>query len=427
MGVFSLAEIVEWAKGNSDYYRVLYKDIKGPAISLKMLPVVNQKEFWTAAGVNGKGLLTADLSDGLVFKSGGTTGAPKFSFYSNSEWAEFTRWFGWGIAQNGLYRPGSRMGNLFYAGELYASFLFLNKSIEQIPGGTVHFPMGGTMLPPDILSTVDNFNLDFLVGLPSTAVRLAEYKITTGQNGLGQSLRGFLFGGESLYEDQKDLIARAFPNMVMRSTGYASVDGGLVGYADSTCANGEHRVFSEATVVEILDEETLEPVSEVGQEGLVVLTNLTRKLMPLLRYPVGDRGMWTEKLGLNPNRRFQILGRSEESARVGPVTLYFEDIQSCLSPWWQELQFSQFQLVLVHEGNRDALVVRIGLAKKELISQVVQFEPEILKAIYAKKPMLAESIANGVVGPARLEWVSSDLIEHNLRSGKLKRIVDKRF
>ena len=60
-------------------------------------------------------------------------------------------------------------------------------------------------------------------------------------------------------------------------------------------------MFSEATVVEILDEETLEPVSKVWQEGLVVLTNLTRKLMPLLRYPVGDRGMWTEKLGLNPN------------------------------------------------------------------------------------------------------------------------------
>ena len=52
-----------------------------------------------------------------------------------------------------------------------------------------------------------------------------------------------LFGGESLYPDQRAILLSAFPNARAASIGYASVDAGLLGYADSACGPDEHRVF----------------------------------------------------------------------------------------------------------------------------------------------------------------------------------------
>ncbi len=50
---------------------------------------------------------------------------------------------------------------------------------------------------------------------------------------------------------------------------------GSIGYADAGCGPGEHRVFDGATLLEILDEETGEPIEETGRPGRIVFTNLT--------------------------------------------------------------------------------------------------------------------------------------------------------
>lgn len=46
-------------------------------------------------------LLTGPMTDGVVFKSGGTTGAPKFSVFTHGEWDAFVTAFGRGMAPNG--------------------------------------------------------------------------------------------------------------------------------------------------------------------------------------------------------------------------------------------------------------------------------------------------------------------------------------
>ena len=56
-------------------------------------------------------------------------------------------------------------------------------------------------------------------------------------------LKRFLFGGESLYPEQARLIAKAFPQAKISSIGYASVDGGHLGFARGRFDNGEHEVF----------------------------------------------------------------------------------------------------------------------------------------------------------------------------------------
>ena len=90
--------------------------------------------------------------------------------------------------------------------------------------------------------------------------------------------------GESFFPPgiSKLFYRPAFPGIEVSSAGYASVDAGIIGYADKACAPGEHRVFDGATLVEIVDEETDAPIMESGVPGRVVFTNLVRKLMPLI-------------------------------------------------------------------------------------------------------------------------------------------------
>ena len=117
---WSIKEIIENAKTLSPYYRELYKNSRFEKLS--DLPVTNQEKFWKA------NVLTSDKRDGIVFKSGGSTGAPKYSYFTSLEWQSFTETFGWGMSQ-GILEDYDRVANLFYVGDLYASFLFIKEGL----------------------------------------------------------------------------------------------------------------------------------------------------------------------------------------------------------------------------------------------------------------------------------------------------------
>ena len=57
--------------------------------------------------------------------------------------------------------------------------------------------------------------------------------------------------------------------------------------------------------------------------------------MPIIRYPVGDNAVWIE-----PGRKLRIIGRAEEGARVGPVTVYYDDMRLVLEKAFQKKQRS---------------------------------------------------------------------------------------
>lgn len=97
-----------------------------------------------------------------------------------------------------------------------------------------------------------------------------------------------LFGSESLFAEQLLLLKQVFPNARIASIRCAGVDSSLIGASTPECLAGEHRVFEPETIVQIIDEEAGKTILEEGDTSMLVVTNLTRKLMPLIRYPVGD-------------------------------------------------------------------------------------------------------------------------------------------
>lgn len=393
-----MKDFLNFIKLNSPYYRDLWQE---QTLDLASLPIVDQEKFWDANDWDHNQLLTAPMNDGVVFKSGGTTGRPKFSIYTKNEWEEFTKIFGEGMSS--VISAGDRIGNLFYAGELYASFLFINKSLEHCPVGALTFPIAGGTELDECFKIIKSYKVNVLAGVPTTFLRLAQF---LKEQKLVLPLEKLLYGGETLFDDQKDLLMQAFDCPQIHSIGYASVDAGHLGASAPELGARIHRVLPK-TIMQIVDDEG-NLIETPNVSGRLLMTNLSRTLMPIVRYPVGDLACWHE-VGEN----FEILGRADEGARIGPVTVNRDDIAAIFS----ELSASvNFQLIIKRHEGKDQLVVQVD-GKLDCDKA----EDLLLK----RRKMLHDALLQELV--ARPLFIQVKELERNKRTGKLKLVIDQRF
>ncbi|EQB34397.1 hypothetical protein M947_10980 [Sulfurimonas hongkongensis] len=414
-------EHVNFVRKNSPYYAEHYRDVEEDCDDISKYPIVEQKEFWRANENFGEGVLTSKHESGIVFKSGGTSGNPKYSYFTAKEWDNFTEVSGRGFRQNGV-KQGDRIANIFYAGELYASFIYVTDLVKCADIG-VSYPIAGQTETSVIVEMLEKLNINVIAGVPTSIMSIVSYLQTHKDIKLNIDL--ILFGGESFYDDQLELIKEEFGDIKVHSVLYASVDGGELGYFDAaTCQNGEHRVFDESTIMEIVDEDTGDVIDEVNRAGVLLVTNLNRKLMPLIRYPVGDMAMWCEDEGVK-DRRFKILGRSQEGARIGPATLYAQDIMDVLKHFSDEVQVLSFQLLVTHDEKKDRAVIKATPAL--MPSDAEALSKKIIAYLYEQRSMFKELLSNNIIHPITIEWCDADALEKNPRTGKTKRILDKRL
>ena len=410
-----LSALISYVRERSPYYRELYTALPRvlPAnFSISDLPLVDSKSFWEANSLEANRLLTGPMSEGIIFKSGGTSGAPKFSVFTQTEWDSFCASFGQGMRLGGV-KEGERVANLFYVGELYASFIFIMKSLE-LATKTMQLPIAGATEISKTVSQLKELSATTIAGTPSTMVQIAEY--VQSHNLDLSNVNKFLFGGEHLYDDQREFLKRVFPHALIQSIGYASVDAGLLGFADSTCLSCEHRSFGEETVYEIINDETHEVITELGRVGKAYITYLDRRLMPIIRYPVGDQAMWVEDAH-RLDRKFKLVGRSEEAARVGPVSLFYDDLFELFSQ--DPFQLSGLQILITHADQKDQLTLRV-VTQNDIVSDV------FLKVLLRERAMIGDEVKKGHIHLPRIEVTSFDQLERNPRTGKMMRVIDRR-
>lgn len=145
--------------------------------------------------------------------------------------------------------------------------------------------------------------------------------------------------------------------------------------------------------------------------------------MPIIRYPAGDLAAWVEDEGAS-NRKFKLQGRSEEAARLGTLSVYFEDTRDMVMKTLGDCKGIQFQMVLYHFNHKDELTIKISspdLAQKNNVKQC------ILDTFVTEKAGYSDLLAKGLIHPLRIDIVKPDELESNVRTGKLKRIIDRRI
>ncbi len=418
--IYPLDELVAIARAGSAFYRKFYQGLpEHPAIT--EIPIVEQQSYWGSHHHDKGELLTAKMIGGVVVFSGGSTGAAKFSFFTDEEWRSTIAMSVLAYNETGM-QDGDRVANLFAAGSLYTSFLLATESLRESLPNVVQFPIGYFTPVADIVRFVRTFNINVLAGLPSHILAIVDYIDKEGFSDV--HFARLLFAGEPFSPDQRAFMEKRFPGVQIRSLGYASVDAGVMGLADASCGPGEHRVYDGATILEIVDEESGEIIDQPGQPGRIVFTNLTRRLMPMIRYPSGDRGQWMEPPS-HPSRKFQLLGRSEESARLSHITLEVSDISDALQPFRERLGIRQFQLLISHFDMRDQLTLRlVGQASPEAL---VEGRREIVESLIRARPLVGKMVTDGIHHPIEVAWIEAKDLIVTSRTGKVRMVVDQRI
>ncbi|MGW6933970.1 phenylacetate--CoA ligase family protein [Lentzea sp. NPDC054927] len=403
----SVLDLVCYARTHSPFYKELYDDIDSSA-PLADLPVIDQAAFWAANTIRDNKVLTRAHTDGLIFKTGGTTKAPRVSFYTNEEWDAMCRTYADTLPAAGL-RHGDRIANLFAAGELYSSFIFALNSLQRSPIDLVQLPITGSAPVEFTLTTMQDFDATVVAGFPTTLCRLASHVV--GEVGSLPLVRLILFSGEALYDDQRALLSEAFPQAEFRSFVYGSVDGGIIGTA--VLGSDDPRVFRsfvDSSVLEIVDVETGELITAPGRPGRLLQTDLTRRLQPMIRYPVGDLAEWVDV----EDGIFRLLGRADEGARVGPVTLHLDHLRAAVDR--AGVVHNGVQIVIRRVDARDQLVLRIAAEPQDFDA--------VRDEVYVISPRFELQVGRGTVAPLAVEWVPA--LEVNPRSGKTVRLIDER-
>lgn len=410
----SLQDLVDFARCHSPFYAELYRDVPREISHLSQLPVIDAAAFADANTWPDNRVLTGPLTDAGVYKTGGTTGAPKFSPWTRTEHADSVTAFGAGLVQGGL-KPGHRVANLFRAGELYGGFLYIEHALHHAPVENVRLPVGHAT-GEYVADLIAHFGVNVLAGEPMKLSGVAETVVRRGQS--TDSVELVLFAADILFADLRPLLQRAFPNAAIASLGYASVDAGLVGAPVPGDDVRVHEAFPNRTVVELVDEVTGEPIEEPGVPGRVVVTNLFRTLMPIIRYPVGDRAEWADPAC----RQFRLLGRTNEGARVGGVAVPTEEVRAVLIDADPDRFVTGMQLVQRRWDGKDGLIIRLAYVDEP----PADLAERLVKAVYAWRPMYPAEVEAGRIHDLTVEWVRRDGLVTHPRTGKLVQVVEER-
>lgn len=411
----SLHDLVEYVRNHSPFFRDLYRDLPRSGWELIDLPLINPADYWQQSqSLENWPVLTGPVNGGHVFKTGGSTSDGRLSVFSCSEWRAFIRAFGQGIAQQ--LQPGDRFANLFFSGDLYTGLLFIHGALSYSPVPVVEYPFTSSVDDRILTDAIINLNINVLAGMPVQLLRFASALQQRGQSMPG--VERLLYGGESLFPEQLTLLNQVFPNARIGSVGCASVDAGLIGAASPDCCYGEHRVFDTETIIEIVDEANGQPITEPGQNGLLVVTNLQRRLMPIIRYPTGDMACWCEAPG-QPRRKFALQGRagSAHRIRVGSLSIFPDHIARLLR---QQAGVLAWQLLLSRQNGMDNIQLLLA-GNSSLMPSATSMRQALLK----DQPAMAKLCDQGFLHVEVTYCALENMVTHP-RSGKLVRVVDNR-
>jgi len=263
-----------------------------------------------------------------------------------------------------------------------------------------------------------DFGVNVVAGMPSRLYNLFLYLL---EQNARIDLDLILFAGEPFFPDQVKVIKKLFPNAKIRSLGYGSVDGGILAFADDDCCPGEHRAFDGHVILEIVDDEG-NAIVESGIPGAIVITNLVRKLMPIIRYPTGDRGAWIEEVG-KKDRKFRLMGRGNEAARLADVNVYPAEVLAIANKS-KLLEFGRVQLVIRRASELDHLTVL--LVTDQAIGHTLEAEEILKDRLLAAQPVLQKMTAAKLIAPIDVVIGQSRDLILNPKTGKALNVVDLR-
>ncbi len=405
----------------SNFYRRKYEGLPEPVDydAWVKLPALTGKEIYANTFPRSRDMLTVPLENMIVISTGGSSGTARYTVYTHQEWDLFCDTQAKVLKIFGI-KPDDRVANLFIAGHMWPSFLGLHETVKRI--GAVHLPISSNIPPEEIFNLCVEFDATVIISLPTLFVFMADLARKTGKR--VPSLRMLNYAGEQLSAEAEKHVRESLGVSEIRPAAYTSADAGLMGYPCKYCENGIYHVPTDFQLIEIVDPDTMAPAA-TGERGAIVVTNLGRKSLPIIRYLIGDDGMMLSgKCGCgDPNPRFKLLGRSGADFKLGGGFISMDEFERALSDTGSEFSLN-YNIELTDVGNQVEIVFSVeapDIAKAELM------KPKLYEAVLSRVKEFRVGLDLGYIRKFDIQIAGLGALPRNARTGKIKKLTDRRI
>ena len=412
-----LKALVDYCDRNVKFYHDRLEKAGVTADKIKALSDVQYIPYTTKTDLRDTypfGMFSVPLKEMVrIHASSGTTGNPTVVGYTREDldnWAEQ-------VARL-VYAAGASeetIVQICFGYGMFTGALGLHYGLERIGATVVPTSSGNTEKQ---LKFMRDFGTTALVATPSYALYLAEsaremadrfpmeqYKLSLG-----------LLGSEGCTPEMRTQIEQRWGNGFFATDNYgmSELNGpGMSGECRERC--GLH-INEDHFLCEVIDSNSLD-VLDRGETGELVVTALTKRGIPMLRYRTKDITYIDYEpcaCGRTTARMHKIIGRSDDMLKIRGVNVFPSQVESALIGITEI--GPHYQLVVRRKNFADTLEVKVELIDGSLLERYGELEA-LQKRIHDRiKAILGIEIAVSLVDPKSLDRYT----------GKAQRVLDLR-
>ena len=267
-------------------------------------------------------------------------------------------WSWWGRCWQAVFRGAgvSASDRVFFAFSFgpFIGFWSAYEGASQLGAMAI---TGGGMSSSQRLQAILANEATVLVCTPTYALHLAEVARKQNMDIAGSAVRTTIHAGEpgASVAGTKRKLERAWGARCFDHAGATEV--GAWGF-ECEAQDGLHLNESEF-ICEVLDPDTQQPC----EEGELVITNLNRWEMPVIRYRTGDRVRWHVEDTCSCGRTYRrlaggVIGRLDDVLIIRGINVYPSAIEAVVR---QFDQIGEYAVQVRRHGEMDELAVRVEL------------------------------------------------------------------
>ena len=406
-----LVEQVRYVWDNVPYYRhkmeekgVTPDDIKGIG-DIAKLPFLKKDDLRDSYPDGLRGAPKKDII--RIHSTSGTTGKRVVAYYTREDLELWDTCVARALCAADI--TDEDVVQVCYGYGLFTGGLGLHGGAEKL--GCMVLPMSSGSTDRQ-LQFMEDLKSTVLCCTPSYAAYLAE---TITEKGLRDRihLRRGIFGAEAWSEDMRASIEASLGIKAHDIYGLTELSGPGVAY-ECSVQNGMH-INEDHFYAEIIDPDTGETLP-MGSKGELVITSLTKKGFPLLRYRTRDICILSDEkcaCGRTFVKMSRPMGRSDDMLIVKGVNVFPSQIETVLI---QQGYAANYQIIVDRQNHSDTLDVLIEMTPEN-------FSDNLGKITAQEKSLVAELKAMlGIY--ANVHLVAPKTIARS--EGKAVRVIDKR-
>lgn len=265
--------LINFSRSSSPYYKNL------PIVGIghiAQLPILKKEDL----RAHSSEIFTLDKKDGIISKTGGTTGTSLEIIYTRDNMQErfamlddFRSRFGYELGKKTAWFSGKALlterdikNKQFWKTDRWHKVRYYS-TFHIHPQFLDHY-----------VKDLIRYSPEYLVGFPSSILDIAKFGLSKGYEFPADKVKAIFPTAETVTLEMREIIEKFFKTKMYNQ--YASSEGAPFIFE---CSEGHLHMELQSGVFEVLDENNMP-----SRSGKLVVTSFTTEGTPLIRYDIGD-------------------------------------------------------------------------------------------------------------------------------------------